>query len=103
MQRRAGADREEPLEGPVGHRGGHAEPEGEEDPREDQDLRDRVGDDEEGAHDILEVAGRADDEAHPDAEVNPIQVFWVSFILAVRPTAYFFQQARSALDGDASG
>jgi ABC-type dipeptide/oligopeptide/nickel transport system permease component len=34
------------------------------------------------------------------AEVNPIQVFWVSFILAVRPTAYFFQQARGALDLD---
>jgi oligopeptide transport system permease protein len=34
------------------------------------------------------------------AEVNPIQVFWVSFILAVRPTAYFFQQARNALDLD---
>ena len=34
------------------------------------------------------------------ADVNPIQVFWVSFILAVRPTAYFFQQARNALDLD---
>ena len=34
------------------------------------------------------------------AEVNPIQVFWVSFILAVRPTAYFFQHARQALDLD---
>jgi ABC-type dipeptide/oligopeptide/nickel transport system permease component len=33
-------------------------------------------------------------------EVNPVQVFWVSFILAVRPTAYFFQQARNALDLD---
>jgi ABC-type dipeptide/oligopeptide/nickel transport system permease component len=33
-------------------------------------------------------------------EVNPVQVFWVAFILAVRPTAYFFQQARSALDLD---
>jgi ABC-type dipeptide/oligopeptide/nickel transport system permease component len=34
------------------------------------------------------------------AEVNPIQIFWVSFILAVRPTAYFFQHARNALDLD---
>jgi ABC-type dipeptide/oligopeptide/nickel transport system permease component len=34
------------------------------------------------------------------AEVNPIQIFWVSFILAVRPTAYFFQHARQALDLD---
>lgn len=34
------------------------------------------------------------------AEVNPIQVFWVSFILAVRPAAYFFQHARNALDLD---
>jgi peptide/nickel transport system permease protein len=34
------------------------------------------------------------------AEVNPAQIFWVSFILAVRPTAYFFQQARGALDLD---
>jgi ABC-type dipeptide/oligopeptide/nickel transport system permease component len=33
-------------------------------------------------------------------EVNPTQVFWVAFILAVRPTAYFFQQARNALDLD---
>lgn len=33
-------------------------------------------------------------------EVNQVQVFWVSFILAVRPTAYFFQQARNALDLD---
>ena len=34
------------------------------------------------------------------AEVNPIQIFWVSLVLAVRPTAYFFQQARNALDLD---
>jgi peptide/nickel transport system permease protein len=33
-------------------------------------------------------------------EVNAIQVFWVAFILAVRPTAYFFQSARAALDLD---
>jgi ABC-type dipeptide/oligopeptide/nickel transport system permease component len=33
-------------------------------------------------------------------EVNPVQVFWVALILAVRPTAYFFQQARNALDLD---
>jgi ABC-type dipeptide/oligopeptide/nickel transport system permease component len=34
------------------------------------------------------------------AEVNPIQVFWVGVILAIRPTAYFFQHARNALDLD---
>jgi ABC-type dipeptide/oligopeptide/nickel transport system permease component len=34
------------------------------------------------------------------AEVNPIQVFWVAVILAIRPTAYFFQHARNALDLD---
>jgi peptide/nickel transport system permease protein len=33
-------------------------------------------------------------------EVNPTQVFWVAFILAVRPAAYFYSQARNALDLD---
>jgi ABC-type dipeptide/oligopeptide/nickel transport system permease component len=33
-------------------------------------------------------------------EVNSVQIFWVSLILAVRPTAYFFHQARAALDLD---
>lgn len=33
-------------------------------------------------------------------EVNALQIFWVAFILAVRPTAYFFQSARAALDLD---
>ena len=35
-------------------------------------------------------------------EVNALQILWVAFILAVRPTAYFFQSARSALDLDTS-
>jgi len=31
---------------------------------------------------------------------NAIQVFWVAVVLAIRPTAYFFTQARAALDLD---
>jgi ABC-type dipeptide/oligopeptide/nickel transport system permease component len=33
-------------------------------------------------------------------EVNGFQIFWVALILALRPTAYFFRQARAALDLD---
>ena len=33
-------------------------------------------------------------------EVSGIQIFWVAVVLAVRPTAYFFQQARNALSLD---
>jgi len=35
-------------------------------------------------------------------DVSPVQVFWVAVVLAIRPAAYFFQQARVALDLDVS-